>query len=222
MTKRRHIVANDLVKYPVADDINEMLDRLDFKEMQSQVPDWKLFTRRDEDNEFAAIYRNREFLVDGLYSTIDVPQRDMESIGRYIFNERWISRKIRNGSLLPLAVLGVPFSWFGILIYDIKNDVKILDRLENYARSIYPALNGNEHLMYPVILAAGMGASMGGVFAASNLLNRYYSSKLSEEAEGYLYGKAAEGRLRREFIFEKIKSGEMKKEDFMRLTRYEI
>ena len=45
MGKRYEIVAQQLVKYPVAEDTSEILDRLSFRRLSSsQVPNWELFT----------------------------------------------------------------------------------------------------------------------------------------------------------------------------------
>ena len=68
----------------------------------------------------------------------------------------------------------------------------------------------------------GIVAAVYGTLTANTLLNRYYGSKLSGEAENYNYGRTAEDRLREEFIFERIKSGELKKQDFLKLRGYEL
>jgi hypothetical protein len=69
MAKRHEIVAYQLQKYPVAEDMEQILDRLSFREFSSsQVPDWKMFTRRNGHTDFAAVYGNREFFVEGQYS----------------------------------------------------------------------------------------------------------------------------------------------------------
>ena len=81
---------------------------------------------------------------------------------------------------------------------------------------------GSLIIFIAMMLVAGMAATVFGMVGAETLLNRYYGSKLSMESEDYNYGKDAEKRLRKEFIFERIKSGELRKEDFLELRGQEI
>lgn len=209
MTKRHEIVEYQLQKYPVAEDIDEILDRLSFRGLSSsQVPDWKLFTRRNGSNEFAAVYGNREFFVKGPYSSIELPQRDLENITRYVFNENWVSRKIRGRTMMPM--MAVLLAGLGVSAYDFLNkDIDVLNTHEAM-------------LLFVSGIVGGAIVAGAGVIAANSILNRYYGSKLSREAESYSYGKTAEDRLREEFIFERIKSGELGKQDFLKLRGYEL
>jgi len=223
MTKRHEIVAYQLQKYPVAEDMDKILDRLSFRELSSsQVPDWKMFTRRNGSNDFAAIYANKEFFVEGQCSSIEVPQRDLENITQYVFNEGWISRKIRGRTMMPM--MAVPFAGLAIITYDLFNkNVNILKSVDDYLKSINPSTPENTAAILFVFGSIGVMIAVGtGVLTASNLLNKYYGSKLSREAENYNYGRNGENRLRKEFIFEGIKSGEIKKPDILKLHGYKL
>lgn len=215
MIKKRHqIVEHDLMKYPVAEDVYAILDRLSYKEFSSQLLDWELFTRRNGSNEFVAIYGNREFLVEGPYSTIDVPQRDLENITQYVFNENWISRKIRRSKdtssfMVRVGSMLIPPFALGILSYGLSNK----------SVEVFESMDLSTSLL---IMVGGMMVVGIGFVVAENLLNRYYGSKLSRDAENYNYGRTAEDRLRQEFIFERIKSGKLGKQDFLKLRGYEV
>lgn len=223
MAKRHEIVACQLQKYPVAEDMGEILDRLSFRELSSsQVPDWKMFTRRNGNNEFAAIYGDKEFFVEGPYSSIEVPQRDLENVTRYVFNEGWISKKIREKSMIP--VMAFPVAGIAAATYDLLDrDVDFFRSFNDYLKSIDPSTP--EYTVAAMLcvfgVLGGMFATEMGMATAKNLLNRYYGSKLSREAENYNYGYTGEDRLREEFIFERVKSGEMKKPEFLKLRGYE-
>ncbi len=216
MAKRHKIVASQLKKYSVAEDIDEILDRLSFREFSpSQVPGWKMFTRKSEGDDFAAIYGEREFLVEGPYSSIEVPQRDLENITKYVFNESWVSRKIRDRT--PAPALAVPFAVMTITVYDMLNkNIDILEGINTCIKSVYPSARESDvALLFLGGVLGGMLAAGTAVAAAESILNRYYGSKLSKEAENYNYGITAEIRLRSEYIFEKIRSGEIGKNYFL-------
>ncbi|MGD9275952.1 MAG: hypothetical protein PVJ67_02155 [Candidatus Pacearchaeota archaeon] len=223
MAKRNYIVANQLRKYPVSNDVDELLDTLSFKKFSSsQVPDWELFTRTDRDNfDFAAIYGDKEFFVHGDFSSIETPQRDLENISR-IFNENWASRKIRGRTIAPIfaPLLG----GLGVVSYDVYNEnIDILGGITDFLGNIFPSISRDE-----AGLSAGLGilglALLGeiGGLVANNLLNRHYGSRLSKEAEEYNYGGDGENRLRTELVFNKIKSGEMNSLDFLKLQGYKL
>ena len=188
MAKRHEIVADKLQKYPVAKDVSTILDKLSFRAwLPSPVPGWGLFTRRNESNqsnEFAAIYGNREFLVAGWYSSIEVPQRDLENMTNYVFNEGWLSRDIRKRTTAPAMMV-------------ISGPVAVA-----LAYAIDPTSPPGG---LGALLMGGGVVGVGGVaIAARQLLNRYYGSKLSGEAETYNYGKTAEQILRAGYNFERI------------------
>jgi hypothetical protein len=112
----------------------------------------------------------------------------------------------------------------GIFTYDILNEeVDIFKSVNEYLKSIDPSIQENAAAMLIIFGVIGGTIAVGeGVIAAHNILNRYYGSKLSREAENYNYGRTGEDRLREEFIFERIKSGELPKQDFLKLRGYEL
>ena len=57
-------------------------------------------------------------------------------------------------------------------------------------------------------------AYTGGIVLAGNLLNKRYASRLSEEVESYRYGKDAEYYLVVEDLHQRVKSGELSKDEF--------
>ena len=187
----------------VPEEINEILGRLSFKPASSfsQIYNWELFTRKRENNEFAAIYENRKnadkrFLVEGAYSDINVPKKNLKIISDY-FSRGLLKRiaKSEGGLTIGGVALGSAIAFYYVTG---KSD---------------PAALKIAVLMIP------SGAIFGGVTSKvlESLINRYYGSKLSKEAENYNYGELAVRKLREESIFEKVKSGELTRQDFLKL-----
>jgi len=194
----------ELFNYKVAEDIDEILDGLSFRGFLSQLSDWKLFTKRNGNNEFAAIYKNREYLVYGPYSRIEVPQRDLESITKYIFNENGISKILRNNLSENMVCISS-----GILC--LTTGACALIRLSD---KISDPLGWGL-----VAITAGIGVvGAGSLPIIKSLINKQYASRLSEEAVNYNYGQTAEELLRKSLLYEKIKSGKLEKKKFLELS----
>jgi hypothetical protein len=219
MPSRRYIVKHNLNRYDVAKNIPQILDELSFREVSTQLDAWKLFDRRGRPNEFAGIYEgkkgNKEFLVEGPYSNLDIPKRDLETIDKRVFREGYISRTMRKGFFIPAFT--VPFGIVvGVTTYDMITKGQIFEGFDKYMKALLPnieepGLKAAVLLVFGSIVAGGLCNS-----AAGEILNKYYGSKLSKEAENYLYGEDAEKMLEADFIFENIKSGKLKKEDFLK------
>lgn len=223
VNERKQIVESKLEKYSVAENIYEILDKLSFKESSSQLQDWKLFTRKNENNEFASVYKNKEFLIKGPYSNIDIPKKDLENITKYIFNERWISKKIRKGDLIIPAMSAFPIAGVWTSAYDIFNEnFDLLKSINKYLKFLDPIPENAVAILLVCGILGGSIVAGNATLAAKSLLNKYYGSKLSKEAENYDYGINAEMNLEKEFTFEIIKSGELKKQDFLKPQRYEL
>ena len=130
----------------------------------------------------------------GPYSTISVPQRDLENITRYVFNEGWVSRQIRRKNLIPGGIFAFSLVGLGIGVYDILNEDFDLFRYINPSSP----LDGGLELFVGIFAATAVAISSTHVLPI--LLNKYYGSKLSPEAENYDYGRIAENRIRQELI----------------------
>ena len=218
MPSRRYIVKHNLNRYDVAENIPEILDSLSFREVSTQLDRWKLFDRKGQTNEFASIYvpgdKGEGFLIEGPYANLDVPKRDLEAIDKRVFSEGYISRMMRKGAFLPLFT--IPLGVVGVTTYDLITKGHIFEDFEKYMNTMLP--NVQNPAMKTALIVTFGGMVAGGICnsVAGEILNKYYGSKLSKEAENYLYGEDAEKRLEGEFVFEKVKSGSLKKGDFIR------
>lgn len=188
--------------YSVMEDIDGILNDLSFSEYAT-VKNWRILTRRGV-NEFAAVYGNNEFLVEGPYSGIEFPLRDLEAIERYIFNEGWLSKLFRkHGEIFPIAYL---CTLTGLGLYDIlEKDNEIAKKIEDYFKAIDP--EGYQYLIMRYLII-GFFLTLIFALATMRILNLHYGSKLSKEAEKYDYGLEAESVLRKKDIFRRIKLGE--------------
>ncbi len=223
MASRDKIVANQLKKYSVREDIEDILARLSFGESPSlHAPNWKVFTRKSEEmnaytnNEFAAIYGNREFLVEGDYTSTETVQNDLECITKNIFNENWLSREIIRGDWSIMSIFAIPVATLAIGTYDILlNNANILKSIDEYVKRIDPSVIQGSFILLPILVLCEIITGAIGVLAGRNLLNSHYGSRLSKQAEQYLYGEDAEARLYDELNFERISSGELRKQEYL-------
>jgi hypothetical protein len=201
MARRSQIVAS-ISCYPVMEDIDGILYDLSFTEYAT-VRNWRILTRRGV-HEFAAIYGNNEFLVEGPYSGIEFLRRDLEAIERYIFNEGWLSKLFRkHGETFPIAYL---CALTGLGLYDIlQKDNQIAKKIEDYFKAIDPV--GYQYLIIRYLIIGFFLTLIFGL-ATMSILNLHYGSKLSKDAEKYYYGLEAESVLRKKDIFRRIKLGE--------------
>jgi len=198
---RRDQIFTYLNEESIEEDIYEILDRLSFREFSSsQVPDWEIFTRENP-REFTGIYedkkhKDKRFLVEGAYSNIEIPQKELEHISNYL-----------NRSRLKKIVETREFSIFSGLVFG------------GISGLYYTTGNQDPTALYFGTLMIPEGAFLGGFSStlSERILNRYRGSKLSKEAETYNYGESAERKLKEEYTFEKIKSGELTKQDFLAL-----
>ena len=217
MPKRHKIVEEKLVKYNVSEKIPERLKKLSFKETPSHLSDWQLFTRKaettDSRDDFAAIYGDNEFLVEGRYSSIETPERDLETISK-VFNEGRVSRLVRErGIAFEIGVpLGVLTLMGGYLLNDVLSDSW---KVFNYLESI--GVSSDEGIFMSLLgIMIGVPASVCmGINVVGGLLNRHYGSRLSKQAENYNYGERAESKLATEYVFDSIKSGQLSVRDFL-------
>lgn len=200
---------------PVGSNVEYVLDKLDFKQDHLEG-NWSIFCRGH--NEFAAIYCDKEFLVKGICSKSKILGNDLRTIDN-IFNESWLSRKIRGNSLglASLPSLLYAGSIGGVVAYDKSTNSKSIEATVEYLSALTQI---EVDKLIGLTVAGGFvalfTASLAGVVGASSLINRSYASTLSDEAESYDYGKEAENSLGREFLFEKAKSGKISKHDFLK------
>jgi hypothetical protein len=198
---RKDQIFNHLNEKNIDKEIYGVLERLSFREFSSlQVPDWEIFTRENP-REFTGIYedkkhKDKRFLVESAYSNIEIPKKDLEHISNY-FNRNWLKKIVETEE----------FSFFSGLTFGCISGLYYV--------------TGNQD---PTALLCGIpmvlgGALLGGLSStlSERISNRYRGSKLSKEAETYNYGESAERKLKEEYTFEKIKSGELTKQDFLAL-----
>ncbi len=219
--KKKEIVEKYLSRHyldqnPVADNIEDILCKLNFKNHSLSVPlGWGLFYKETSSfDKFAAIYKDKKVLVKGDYPGFDVLNKDLSHIEN-IFNENWVSRKIREKSKgLMFAPFALYMVCLGVAGYDRYIDSTVVHKAADYLITLtkmdtYPQASG---------ITAGITLGVGGsifVDVAAYLINKHYASKLSDEAEGYDYGKEVENLLGRELLFEKAKSGGTTKQAFL-------
>lgn len=202
MPTRKQILET-IKPYKVNEGMEETLEQLSFKKFHSQPDNWKLFTRNNENNEFAALYKGKKgFIVQGQYSQIEVAQKDLEAISRHVLNEGWLLRSIRKEGMLPtLAYWGVAL---GNYAYGLL-DPGVFTEVNHYFEAGNPSVQENTELLLSLVtILEGSVITRVGHKISSAMLNRNYASKLSKDAESYRYGKDAENRLMTELAFRKI------------------
>ncbi len=210
-----------LNKNPVAGNIEDILCKLHFTRNPQIGHPWDLFHKWSSNSDkFAVIYKDKKFLMKGDYPGFDVLKEDLYNIEN-IFNENWVPRKIREkspGSLGLALSPGFLYLVFlgGVSAYDMSTKSKTIDKAVEYLSTL-TLIDGNS-LIGPTVVGGALVLGFGGVLgviSAASLINKYYASKLSDEAESYDYGKEAENLLGRELLFEKAKSGEITKQAFL-------
>jgi len=196
----------------------EILDFLNFGEVSTQLDSWKLFDRKGQTNEFAGIYvpndKRDGFLVEGPYANLDVPRKDLEGMGK-VLNEGKVSKFFRkmDGAQVTTGIILGPASWMLDRLYNEGSIAKAI--CTYFGMNSTPNFDGEAAVAVMSVSAGLFGTCILGSIGGE-IFNRYYSLKLSKDAESYFYGKDAEKRLKGEFVFEKVKSGALKKEDFIR------
>lgn len=204
--------------------LEETLGKLNFAEnLQPLVPDWKIYTRKKEEQpEFAALYYNA-FLVKGPYNDLSVVKSDLENITEYVIGENLPSRLVRNSEAIGGISSGAALSTaFGAGVYALLSQYQFslenLDLAQRLAVGI--AAMGSSAMIAGLIIAP---ASLLTAKAGKALAKRYIRQKLSPEADNYssgLYAKLDFSKERVEEIRRKL--GNIRKssvlEDFSFIT----
>lgn len=223
---RRYICQN-----PVECNIEDTLSKLNFS-YDDLIGCCGLFHRPDlfhkHSHEFVAVhnwaypnrvYPTKEFLVKGSCSDFDVLKRDIETM-EGILNENWLVGKVREKSLGSLGLAFTPSVLYltsigGISVQRMPSDSKLIDKTLEYLNTLTKV--GGNGIKSSILVGGSIILVLGGLAGmgyAYHSINKRYASKLSDEAEGYNYGKEAENLLSRELFFGKVKSGEITKQDF--------
>ncbi len=223
----RHQIIDEIVagKYLVPDNVGEILGGLSFKPSGCRPAEWDLYVRKNGHDEFAAVHMGRhgerDFLVTGPYSSIEVPVRDLETITRYVFHESWLSRLARGRHVITTLVAPTVLTIIGIAAYDMlirEGNASTLRDIAEYAQS----LGVPEGLASGVPFFAPFLAGVAAVGVGRLVLNRLYGSRLSPEAESYDYGQNAKTRLEEELAFNKVRSGELTKAQFLNNRGFDV
>ena len=190
-----HLEASQIELYSVDRNIEDIINELGFSKKISPLDDWAVYTRKTKPKEFIALYRPyniNQYCVWGPYKSANTTKKDLETFATEFFNESNISRFFRTKASLVFKKYSI-FLLLGLLGYTLIS-------------------KGN----YYIPLLGGFGL-LGAGLLSDKLISLPYNkklSKLSDGAENYLFGKAAESRLIGEFTYDNLnKSG--KKEQFL-------
>ncbi len=171
--------------------INKLLGNLSFQRTPSNLQDWRLFTReKNSRNQFAAVYREDKYLITGPYRILDTARKNLETISTGVFNADIVSRGIRN----PLSYTPVSLAFCGGLTAAYLPTMN-LDKMGDLA---FPERAVVAVGIIGVVVLSGMGgvlAGFGAYHAFNKARNKEIASKLSPEAEQYLFGAQAKRKL---------------------------
>ena len=128
-----HAKISSIKSYPVAENIEEVVQNLGFYESNSCVDDWRVFVRKEFEPEFVALFHPREaneYVVWGIYENINESFRDLEKITQYFLSKSKVSqiwkshyeKYLRNTSLVlvmggaaNILLSGNPFVTSGLM-----------------------------------------------------------------------------------------------------------
>ena len=179
--------------YKINDGLVKIMHELGYTYPPSQPVNWMLYTRKEE-NDFVALYNARgcnEYIIWGPIKDIETTKKDLEHIANDYFSESRFIHFVRTKGKKVL-VKAFPAVFLGSLLYlGLTDD---------------PNTPMNIFLVYSGLFAAND-------FTATGINNRRLS-KLSPEANDYLFGVIAEKRLIKEHEYNKM-DGKEKKELFL-------
>lgn len=191
-------------KYVVGGDMDSLLGELSYEgagEVQSEG--WRvLVAERDGAQEFAAVYGSGELFVNGPYDNPSDVGNDLETMVG-VYNEGWLSKGVRNRNPLLALVGGIP----------------AVPALIMYMAS--PAFTVGAVTSLFCVASVGMLFAMGVAAFGSDIMNWWDGRKLSDGAARYLVGKDAEERLRDLREHQRLSSGEVSIEDYLKVRGHE-
>ncbi len=172
-----------LEEYSPDGNIRQTIKELSFAVESMQTFNWEIFIKKEDGEEFVAVYRKyekdrnkppKEFLVSGDFSNKEIHRKDLEAIAKFL--ERGKVVKFFESSRFMIE--SGTFATTGIFAF-------VLNKYLSW--EISPKL----------LLSFAIGSDIGGLslITAREMSNKHYGSKLSDQAEDYLYGKDAELRL---------------------------
>ena len=210
---KRHEIVQMLELYESRGNLEALIGALHF-EPAEELRGWKVYDREEM---FAASSGKMPFLVAGRNPRIDTVRKDLKAIGK-VLGAGWLSRKIRDGSMVPAFIATAGLAAFRAA--DYYAGTGLWDAAADYLQ--VPIAKE----LRPEIVAAGaLGTVLAGslaTLASGPLLERYYGARLSGSAERYLYGHEAEQRLLTELLYEKTRAGAVPKEIFLRKHGFEF
>ena len=176
MSSLTEIVRREMCKIKVAKSLEEYLSTLGFG-MSFKQNDWLIYTRH---NEFAAVFKNKDYVVVGENDSLSIVQQDLDVIGK-VLNHNFITRQIVGNT--PLGTISVLAASGGLAIYE---------SFKNF-QNLPPEMS--DLMVFPLAITCSymLANELAGRLAA-----KYYISKLSDKGKKYHFGYDAEAKLGKE------------------------
>ena len=128
MSSLTEIVRREMCKIKVAKSLEEDLSTLGFG-MSFKQNDWLIYTRH---NEFAAVFKNKDYVVVGENDSLSIVQQDLDVIGK-VLNRNFILKHIMRNS--PATAISYMVIGGGLMMY-ISEIEKVQKYFENNPQDI--------------------------------------------------------------------------------------